>query len=538
MAPDTTSVAPPADPAPALVRARQVAVIDIGARAIRLDISEIAPTGQTRLLESIQQAVNIGKNTFGAGSIDRESIEECVSILKGFRQVMAEYGVVAPDQVRAVATSSVREAANRDAFLDRVYIATGINVDVLEDAEVEHLIHLAIHDLFEKSPTLNTGALLIVEVGGGTTRILLVQDGYVTYSGTYKLGALRMQETLETFQTPYDRLCAVLDQHIQRTINQMKEIIPIRMVPRLIALTGDMETAMRRLMTGWANDDTLRVKMARFHLAESLVSTPPEKLMQQHHLPPQEAETAGQALLIYDRIARAFGVEEMLITTKSMRRGMLITMEGIPVAVARFAEQLLHSATTLARKYRFDEKHGTHVAEISGLLFRALQTDHGLEPHHEALLRTAAILHDIGAFVSNNSHHKHSMYLILNSEIFGLTHKDNAIVALLARYHRRSVPRMTHPEYAALDRESRLVVAKLAAVLRVADALDRSHLQRIRDVTFSREERRFVITVPDVEDVTLECIAVKEKGTLFEGIFGLQVILRTAQTLKGSLYDG
>ena len=538
MAPDTTSVPPPADTAPAPSHARQVAVIDIGARAIRLDISEIAPNGQTRLLESLQQPVNLGKNTFGAGSIDRESIEECVSILKGFRRVMAEYGVVATDQIRAVATSSVREAANRDAFLDRVYIATGINVDVPEDAEVEHLIHLAIHDLFEKDPLLNTGNLLIVEVGGGTTRILLVQDGYVTYSGTYKLGSLRMQETLDTFQTPYDRLCAVLDQHIQRTINQMKETVPIRTVPRLIALTGDMETAMRRLLTGWADDDTLRVKLARFNLAENLVSTPPEKLMQKHHLPPQEAETAGQALLIYDRIARAFGVEEMLITTKSMRRGLLITMEGIPVASARFAEQLLHSATTLGRKYRFDEKHGTHVAELSGMLFRALQTDHGLEPHHKILLRTAAILHDIGAFVSNTAHHKHSMYLVLNSEIFGLPRKDNTIVALMTRYHRRSIPRMTHPEYAALDRESRLVVAKLAAILRVADALDRSHLQRIRDVTISREEQRCVITAPDVEDVTLERIAVKEKGTLFESIFGLQVILRTSQMLKGSLYDG
>jgi exopolyphosphatase/guanosine-5'-triphosphate,3'-diphosphate pyrophosphatase len=536
---DTASSTPaPHEDASPPERPRQVAVVDVGARAIRLDISEIAPGGGMRLLESVQQAVSLGKNTFGAGSIDRESIEECVTILKGFRQVMAEYGITAPDQIRAVATSSVREAANREAFLDRIYIATGISVEVLEDAEVEHLIHVATHGLFETIPALNSGEVLIVEVGGGATRLLLIQDGYVTYSGTYKLGALRMQETLETSQTPYDRLCAVLDQHIQRTINQMKEMVPAEKVPCLIALAGDMETAMRRLITGWDDDDTARVNMARFTLAEKIVSTPPEKLMQKHHLPPQEAETAGQALLIYDRIARAFGVKEMLVSTQSMRRGLLMKMAGISVTTARYAEQLAHSAATLGRKYHFDEKHSTHVADLSLMLFRALRADHGLGPQAEILLRTAGLLHDIGAFVSNNSHHKHSMYLILNSELFGLTRRDNTMVALIARYHRRSVPRLTHPEYAALDRDSRLVVAKLAAILRVADAMDRSHLQHIRDITCSREERRFVLTVPDVEDVTLERLAVKEKGTLFESIFGLQVILRTAQTQKGSLFDG
>jgi exopolyphosphatase/guanosine-5'-triphosphate,3'-diphosphate pyrophosphatase len=523
--------APPGPP-------RQVAIVDIGARAIRLDISEIASDGEIRLLESVQQAVNLGKDTFGEGSIDSKSIEECVAILKGFRRVMSDYGIVSSSQIRAVATSSVREAANREAFLDRIYIATGISVDVLEDAEVEHLIHLAIHDLFEKVPDLNTGAVLVAEVGGGATRLLLIQDGYVTYSGAYRLGALRMQEALGTLQTPYDRLCAVLDQHIKRTINQMKESLPIQTVPRLIALAGDTETAMRRLISGWGKNDVVRVKMARFTLAEKIVSTPPEKLMQKHHLPPQEAETAGQALLIYDRMARAFGVTEMLVSVQSMRRGLLLKMADTSIAITRFAEQLIHSALTLGRKYRCDEKHAMHVAELSVTLFRVLQADHSLGPHGEILLRATAILHDIGSFVSYSAHHKHSMYLILNSELFGLTRRDNTLVALIARYHRRSVPRMTHPEYAALDRDSRLVVAKLAAILRVADALDRSHLQSVRNISCSREDQRFVITVPDVEDVTLERLALKEKALLFESIFGLQVVIRTTQTLKGSLFDG
>lgn len=519
-------------------RPRQVAIIDIGARAIRLDIAEIKPDGGLRLLDSLQQAVSLGKDTYSEGTIDRSSIEECVAILKGFRKVMDEYGVSSPDQIRAVATSSVREASNRDTFLDRIYIATGINVAILEDAEVEHLIHLAIHDLFETEPALKQGYVLLAEVGGGTTHLILLKDGYVTFSSAYKLGALRIMESLEASETSPERLPALLDQHIQRTVNQMLETVPIHEVPSLIALTGDMETSMRRLIPGWKSDDTARVNMGRFTLAAKLVATTPEKLMQKHHLPPQEAETAGQALFIYDRIARAFGVSQLVITSKSMRRGLLSLMAGSAQVAARFAGQLTHSAITLGRKYHFDEKHAMQVADLSLQLFRELRKDHGLDAHHEGLLCAAAILHDIGAFISNNSHHKHSMYLILNSEIFGLTSQDNTLTALVARYHRRALPGRSHPEYQALSRDSRLVVGKLAAILRIADALDRSHLRQLNKVSFSREGDQFIITAHNVEDVTLERLALREKGDLFESIFGLQPVLRTTQVAKGMGFDG
>lgn len=522
----------------ATARPRQVAILDIGARAIRLDIAEIKPDGGMRLLDSLQQAVSLGKDTYSAGTIDRSSIEECVAILRGFRKVMDEYGIASPDQIRAVATSSVREASNRDTFLDRIYIATGISVAILEDAEVEHLIHLAIHDLFETEPALKQGNVLIAEVGGGTTHLILIQDGYVTFSSAYKLGALRIMESLDASQTSPDRLPALLDQHIQRTVNQMLETVPIHEIPSLIALTGDMETSMRRLIPGWKSDDTARVNMGRFTLAAKLAATAPEKLMQKHHLPPQEAETAGQALFIYDRIARAFGVSQLVITPKSMRRGLLSLMAGSSQAAARFVEQLTHSAITLGRKYHFDEKHAMQVADLSLQLFRELQKDHGLDSHHEGLLCAAAILHDIGAFISNNSHHKHSMYLILNSEIFGLTSQDNTLTALVARYHRRALPGRNHPEYQALPRDSRLVVSKLAAILRIADALDRSHLRQLHKVSFSREGDQFIITAHDVDDVTLERLALGEKGDLFESIFGLQPVLRTMQTTKGMGFDG
>ncbi len=522
--------------APPASDSKLVAILDIGARAIRCDVAELRTGGGATILESLQKAVSLGKDTFGEGRIDPASIEACVEILKGFRHVLDEYGITQPEQIRAVATSSVREAQNRDAFLDRITVGAGINVEVLEDSEVEHLIYLALDDLLEHEPALRHGDVLAVEAGGGTTRVLLLRDGYVVYSGAFRLGALRMRESLGLEETPAERVCEVLDAHIHRTVNQMLELIPAGAAPVFVALAGDTETALRSLVPGWKTAETARIPLPASHLAETVVRTPTDELIRRHHLPPQEAETAGQALLTFDRIARSFGAREILMTARSMRRGLLLKMTGIPSAMARYGEQLAHSARELGRKYRFDEKHAVHVSVLSLRLFRELQPEHGLGPYEEGLLRTAALLHDIGSFVNIGSHHKHSMYLIGNSEIFGLPRRDLNIVALVARYHRRAMPQRSHPEYLALDRESRLTISKLAAILRVADALDRSHLQHVRHLQCERDGRNFEITVTDLDDVTLERAALRDKADLFEGIFGYPVVLRTAASQKGTMF--
>jgi exopolyphosphatase/guanosine-5'-triphosphate,3'-diphosphate pyrophosphatase len=183
----------------------------------------------------------------------------------------------------------------------------------------------------------------------------------------------------------------------------------------------------------------------------------------------------------------------------------------------------------LGRKFNFDEAHSMRVAHLCRQLFRALQEDHHLEPRYEVILYIAAVLHEIGLFISNASHHKHSLYIINNSEIFGLSRKDVRLVALVARYHRRASPKPNHPYYATLDRESRVVVAKLAAILRVADALERSHSRRISEIRCKREPGRLVITVPKVDDLSLEQLALAQKGSLFEETFGLKVLLRKSR---------
>ncbi|MEI6970559.1 MAG: exopolyphosphatase [bacterium] len=509
---------------------KPMAVIDVGTTAVRMDIAEISATGDIRRLESLQRAVNLGRDTFSGGRIRQATVEECVGILQAYRRVMEEYGISSDDQVRAVATSSIMEADNGDAFLDRIYITTRINVVPIEESEVNRLTYVALYRLLEKEVFLKEGNALIIEVGGGSTKLLLIQDGAVTRSSVFRLGALRMRETMEKHRTPADRIRAVVEEHIERTVEEMQHGIPVETVQNVIAVAGDMRLTMSKLVPDWKEGETAKLVSGAFAAVEKIAVAPADELVRKHHIPYHEVETAGPALLVYTRVARAFKAKQIVVSTLSLREGLLVDEAGGGLWTESFTNQILNSARSLGEKYDYDRLHAANVMELSLTLFRALQQEHHMDVRLGVLLKVAATLHEIGLFVSNRSHHKHSMYLIQNSDVFGLSHEDMLIAALVARYHRRSQPKPTHEGFVMLDREGRIAVSKLAALLRVADALDRRHTQRIHDILLSRDERRLVITAPDVEDVTLERLAMEGKAGMFEDVYGLKVILRTGVT--------
>jgi exopolyphosphatase/guanosine-5'-triphosphate,3'-diphosphate pyrophosphatase len=537
---DPVTKAPKSETAPHISPdARPVAVIDIGASAIRMRIAEIGPRGEIRNLDSLQQALRLGKDTFSTGRIQASTIEDCIKVLLGFRRVMAEYGVTRDDQIRAVATSAVREAENRYAFVDRIYMSTQINVEVIEGTEENRLTYIAVQDVLKQDGSLKDANAIIVDVGGGSTELVLTQKGSVTFANSYRLGSLRMRETLETFRAPAERVRMILDQHINRMVDQVHRNVPVDKVHYMVAISGDAQFAASLLSPKWADVRISSVNVKTFSaLTEQLVPTTVDELVRKYRIPYQEAETVGPALLAYSHLARAFHVKQILVPKSSLREGLLKEMAAGGTWTEAFSEQAVQSALALGKKYAFDEKHSRQVTELSIRLFHELQPEHRLEKRFELLLKIAALLHEIGMFIGDRSHHKHSMYIIMNSDLFGLTRKDIALIALVARYHRRATPRPYHEEYTTLDRDSRIAVAKMAAILRVADALDRDHMQQKRALTFSREPGQFVISINDAVDLTLERLALKEKGNLFEEIFGMKAVVRNAESTKGLVADG
>lgn len=529
-----TPVPPPAALTPPVAPGLITAVIDIGATAIRMEVAELKPDGEVHSLASLSNAVHLGKDTFTKGRISQPTIEEAVRILRNYRRVMEEYGVREKSQIRAVATSSVREAANRDTFLDRVYMATRINVEAIEEAEEIRLAYLAVQQLLRTESELQKGDVLVVEIGGGDSELLLIQDGFVNYSNTFRLGALRMREQLGGKTDTPQRLLATFTKHIQLSVDQIQRSLPPLKSPTLVAMSGDARFAATQMGANKEGRKIARLDVkALTTLARKIATASIDSLVIDYRIPYQSAETLGPALLAYAQMAKVFQIEKLVVPNVNLRYGLLQEVATGGVLTKEFGEQVLHSAISLGTKYGFDIRHARQVADICVRMFRELKEEHLLAPRYELILHVAALLHEIGLFISTRSHHKHSMYLIQNSEVFGLSSHDVQLCALIARYHRRAAPQPYHEGFTTLDRDDRLVVSKLSAILRVADALDRNHMQQVRDVTFSREGGQFVITVLDVEDLTLERLALKEKGNVFEEVYGMKVVFRAASPTEG-----
>jgi exopolyphosphatase/guanosine-5'-triphosphate,3'-diphosphate pyrophosphatase len=510
---------------------RPVAVIDIGASAIRMAIAEIDAEGSVRTLERLGQEVNLGRDTFTRRSIRKATIEQCVNVLRDYRRKLAEYQINSPDQIRVVATSAVREAENRLDFIDRVYIATGIEVEPVEEAEVNRITYLGVQPKLKSEPALAQSPTIITEVGGGSTEILVVQQEDVLFSRTYRLGALRLYETLQAFRAPEGRLGDIMKSQIQGVVEQIvhdTQLSGVQQGPvQMVALGGDIRFAAGDLLPEWRPEQLTPLKLADLEkLTSRILNQTEDELVLKHHVAYADAHTLGPALLAYAEIARGFDLEQMYVTNVNLRDGLLKEMARRGAWTEEFTNQVVRSAVSLGRKFGFDEQHARHVAELSKTLFRFLKPDHGLSPRHETILYVAALLHEIGRYVSERAYHKHSMYLINNSEIFGLGRSDLLLTSLVARYHRRYNPKPYHEGYAGLTRDARIIVAKLAAILRVSLSLDRSYSQRVQEIRCSRSEGRLIVSIPHVNDLALEQLALKQQGTLFEDIYGMQIVLR------------
>ena len=508
---------------------RCVAVIDIGATSIRMAIAEIHADGEVRTLDRVIQAVDLGREVFENRRIPRKSIERSAAVLNQYQRILKEYGVESHEDVRVVATTAVREASNRLAFADRIYVATGLNVEPIDEAEVSRITYMGVIPHLNAHPDLSDSKSLVIEVGGGNTELLVVRSGNVLHSQSFRLGSLRLLQTLDGVRANSPRRRSMLESHIRRTLDQVAEVVNDDAPIQMIALGGDMRFAARRLLDDWEGSGLAKLATKDLRvLTDKILSLDDDAIVKAYGASFVEAETLAPALLANVMLAEKFSVSNMFVCDTNLRDGLLHDMAVGGSWTSEFRNQIVRSAISLGRKFEFDETYARDVAELSGKLFDQLQDEHQLDPRHEVILFVAALLHEIGLIVNVRSNHKHSLYLIRNSELFGLSKDELMQVGLVARYHRRAYPQPSHDVYGSLPQEQRVVVSKLASILRLAIALNDTRSGRVREIECHRDGKHLAIHVPGVEDVSLEQIAMRENAGLFRDVFGLQILLRAA----------
>ena len=518
-----TATAKPNDPA----AAQTVAAIDVGANALRMVIAEVFADGRIEAIEQLHRAVRLGQDTFRRGRLGGESMRATVQVLRDYRQLLDLYHV---QKIRAVATTAVREAANGETFLDRAFMATRLNIEVIDTSEESRLTVSAVREAVGNALGINRRQTLIADVGGGSTLLTVLEDGEIDTSQSLRLGSIRLQEMFSTSQESPLRSADLLRQHIANTLSTFETVVPLDEIDSFVAVGGDARFAAREIGKPTEFSELMVIDAAEFDkLVDRCERHTAEDLSKRHGIPFAEAETLNPALLVYQQLLHKTKAPQMIVSHVSMRDGLLLELarEVTGKEDAALISGVIHSATAIAQKYHVDLDHAESVAEVAVRLFDVFQADHGLGPRHRLLLRVAALLHEIGGYVSSRSHHKHSEYLIANSEIFGLNRNEIAMAAQIARYHRRSVPKSSHPMYMALTRESRVVVSKLAALVRVADALIRGHRRRVSDIRFQRVGDELVVSMPAGPDLLLEERAVATKGDLLEDIYGVKIRLES-----------
>jgi exopolyphosphatase/guanosine-5'-triphosphate,3'-diphosphate pyrophosphatase len=503
-----------------------VAVLDMGASAIRLVVAELPPGEPPRVLEEASRAVLLGKDAFTGGRLGAATIEATLRALEGFRRIMDSYGVV---RYRAVATSAVREAINRDTFLDRVRLRAGIDVEVIDGSEENRLTYMAVREALREHEALTASDAVLVEVGGGSADLSFLRKGEPIYSGTYALGAIRMRQNLAAWHGSHEQRVRLFHRHVQNIVQDIRREMPLREAKAFLALGGDARFAADQIVGEEPGDPTRIVDRERFlAFCEETVALDDEQLAERYRLPLAEVESLVPALLVYRELLLETQAGSVHVPEATLRAGLLLDMvradEGH--GIEDFSRQVLASASALGEKYRFDAPHARHVALLATRLFDDLRSEHGLGDRDRLLLEVAALLHDIGIFVNLRGHHKHAQYILSVSEIFGLSREDMAIISNVARYHRRAAPNKSHLPYMALDSDARVLVNKLGAILRVANALDADHLQKVRDARVLREDDQWVLEVEGGGDLTIERLAALARADLLTEVFGRKVTFR------------
>lgn len=514
-------IRPPEPPSTPATFPLRVAAIDVGSNAMRFVAAEFEDPSDYVELEYERVAVRLGHGAFLTGELTASAMDRAVEAFERFAARIEELGM---EHVRAVATSAVRESRNGPAFVERVRKESGISLGLISGGEEARLVWNAVR----KRIDLGTAKWMLVDLGGGSVEVSLVDDAGIMWSESHTMGSVRLLEEL----TDADDAPA----HFSRLLAEYAATLRIPAAARhwtpveMIATGGNIESLARLVGREGAFGEVLEISRDELRWAiDELSRLSYAERISKLGLREDRADVILPAAIVYDRVAALAGSERILVPNTGVKEGVLFDLVDEVTSGAGLGRQeriVQEGALTLGRRYLFDEAHARHVMELSVALFDQLTDVHGLDPSDRRILIVGALLHDVGQHISYRKHHKHSQYLILNSEITGVSPSEMPLVALVARYHRRAEPSDDHYLYGDLGDADRRRVAGLASILRVADSLDREHLQRVTGVRAEVVGNKLELDLDGTGSLLLERWALDKKGRMFRNVFGLEPRVR------------
>ena len=506
------------------------AAIDVGSNSIRMEAAEVVPGQTPRILASDREVTRLGESVFRVGVVSEEAMRAACAVLARMAGLYRKLDVVG---VRVVATSAIRDTRNQKEFLERASEAAGAPVEIISGREEARLIWLGVESSW---PQQDGRRSLVIDIGGGSAEIIAAEGGQFREAFSKPLGAVRLKEIFLKDDPPLPRQVHQMHEYIQEKLAGPVARLARSGWDRAIATSATASavasTVARVPRTKRDEIDRLRATTAQVRALYNKIAE--LNLVGRRKITgigPRRAEIIVPGVAVLLEFLRQFGLPAVYYSKAGVRDGIIadLAARNVGAELSRLNRDQRREVEGMCRHYAVPLDHARKVAYLASLLYAALEPLHKLPPATGRLLEAAAYLHDVGHYVSSVGHHKHSFYVVANSDMPGFTDRERLLIASLCRYHRKTLPGPMHNAFQSLTTEERNWLLFLVPILRLADNLDRTHGQRIQGVECRLRDGEVSLEVQSAGDIDLEQWGAERAGEAFRQIYNRTVTLSKAR---------
>jgi len=509
-----------------------LAAIHLGSEMLRLRIVEYRSLNRVKVIEQCDYPIRLGEEAFKHNSIPYPMVEEICQVLQGFKELMRDYGT---DVYTAQATTAVREAGNKVFMLDQIKLRTGLDVTVAEMPMEIYTKYVAIRKTVRDQHVSSEKGMMLLDISSGGLGVTLVQDEKIKFQENFHIGIIRIKESFNQYQRSSLHFNKALMQFLSSTMGPVRRALQGQAVKYLV-LSGTETELLLKVMGIHNKDKVQRVTADEFRqFFDKVRKLNLPQIIKTYHLSETEAELVLPMVLLYEKLLDlAPSAKEIIITKDTFLDGMILLRlirEKDESYTQMLEEEQMSLIHHVGEDYEYDYHHVTQVEKLSLIIFDKIGKKYGLDDHSRLLLRAAAVLHDIGKYVSMRSHSLYSYQLIMGTDLLGFTEEDKLVIAMASYYHAHNVMERDEKRVPALPGHLVPLVAKLSAIIRLADALDRSYLQKIQRCKVVLHNRELTIQVVSKQDLDLEEWTFASKVLMMEEVYGFKVRLERVESL-------